>query len=76
LPPASYIKDVELPRAEARHKNGEIEVVPVLLYPMDLEHDCEFLYQLECRALSHRQRHQAGYRKKARLEALKREIRG
>jgi len=36
----------ELERAKARHKNGEIEVVPVLLYPMDLEHDCEFLYQL------------------------------
>jgi hypothetical protein len=43
---SDYIKDVELPRAEARHKNGEIEVVPVLLYPMDLEHECEFLYQL------------------------------
>jgi hypothetical protein len=43
---SDYIKDVELPRAQARHKNGEIEVVPVLLYPMDLEHECEFLYQL------------------------------
>ena len=43
---SDYIKDVELPRAEARHKNGEIEVVPVLLYPMDLKHDCEFLHQL------------------------------
>ena len=33
-------------RAKARHKRGEIEVVPVVLYPMDLKHDCEFLYQL------------------------------
>ena len=43
---SEYIQKVELLRAEARHKNGEIEVVPVLLYPMDLKHDCEFLYQL------------------------------
>jgi len=41
------IQNVELPRARARHKKGEIEVVPVLLYPMDdLEHDCKFLYRL------------------------------
>jgi hypothetical protein len=43
---SGYIQSVELPRAKARHKNGEIEVVQVVLYPMDLEHDCEFLYQL------------------------------
>jgi hypothetical protein len=43
---SGYIQNVELPRAKARHKNGEIEVVPVVLYPMDLKHDCEFLYQL------------------------------
>jgi hypothetical protein len=42
---SGFIHDVELPRAEARHKNGEIEVVPVVLYPMDLKSDCEFLYQ-------------------------------
>jgi hypothetical protein len=36
----------KLPRAKARHRNGEIEVVPVVLYLMDLKHDCEFLYQL------------------------------
>ena len=42
---SDYIHDVELPRAEARHKNGEIEVVPVVVYPMDLKSDCEFLYQ-------------------------------
>ena len=40
-----YIKTVELPRAIARHKNGEIEVVPVILYPMDLKRDCKFLYE-------------------------------
>jgi hypothetical protein len=43
---SGYIQNVELERAKARHRNGEIEVVPVLLYPMDLQHDCEFLYQL------------------------------
>jgi len=42
---SGFIHDVELPRAEARHKNGEIEVVPVVVYPMDLKSDCEFLYQ-------------------------------
>jgi hypothetical protein len=36
---SGYIQNVELPRAKARHRNGEIEVVPVVLYPMDLEHD-------------------------------------
>ena len=44
---SGYIQNVELPRAKARHENGEIEVVPVVLYPMDLKHDCEFLYQLK-----------------------------
>ena len=43
---SGYIQNVELPRAKARHKNHEIEVVPVVLYPMDLEHDCDFLYAL------------------------------
>jgi internalin A len=43
---SDYIKTVELPRAMARHKNGEIEVVPVILYRMDLERDCKFLYEL------------------------------
>src|SRR6516165_11564761 len=44
---SDYIRDVELPRAKVRHQNREIEVVPVLLYKMDdLEHDCEFLHQL------------------------------
>jgi hypothetical protein len=44
---SDYIQDVELPIAKARHENGEIEVVPVVLYPMDLKHDCEFLHQLD-----------------------------
>jgi len=43
---SGYIQKVELRRARARHKKGEIEVVPVVLYPMDLKHDCEFLYKL------------------------------
>ena len=43
---SGYIQNVELPRAEARHKKREIEVVPVVLYPMDLESDCEFLSTL------------------------------
>jgi hypothetical protein len=42
---SDYIQRVELPRAKARHKNGEIEVVPVILYPMNLKHDCKFLHQ-------------------------------
>ena len=42
---SDYIKTVEVPRAMARHKNGEIEVVPVILYRMDLERDCKFLYE-------------------------------
>ena len=43
---SDYIQNVELPRAKARHKNGEIEVVPVVLYQIDLKHDCKFLHQL------------------------------
>ena len=43
---SDYLRDVELPRAKARHENGEIEVVPVVLYQVNLKHDCEFLHQL------------------------------
>ena len=43
---SDYIKTVELPRALARHKDGEIEIVPVILYPMDLKRDCKSLYEL------------------------------
>ena len=34
---SDYIQNVELPKAKARHENGEIEVVPVVLYPIDLK---------------------------------------
>jgi len=43
---SAYIQNVELPRAKVHHKNGEIVVVPMVLYKMDLKRDCEFLYQL------------------------------
>ena len=43
---SDYIQNVELPKAKTRHDNGEIEVVPVVLYPVDLKHDCEFLSAL------------------------------
>jgi|SRR5215469_97842 len=43
---SGYIKEVELPRAKERHKTGDIEVVPVVLYELDLEADCEFLHRL------------------------------
>jgi hypothetical protein len=43
---SDYIQNVELKTAKERLEKGEIEVVPVVLYPMDLEHNCEFLYQL------------------------------
>ena len=41
---SGYIQKVELRRARARHKNGEIEVVPVVLYPVDLKQECKFLF--------------------------------
>jgi hypothetical protein len=42
---SQYIREVELKLAEERYARGEIDVVPVLLYPTDLEHDCTFLHQ-------------------------------
>lgn len=39
---SDYITSVELSIAMARHKNGEIEVVPVILYPMDLKATASF----------------------------------
>ena len=44
LRPAPRLRDTGV--SKARHKNGEIEVVPVVIYPVDLQHDCKFLYQL------------------------------
>lgn len=41
---SGYIKDVELCRALARHRNGEIEILPLLLYDVNLRRDCEELY--------------------------------
>jgi hypothetical protein len=43
---SAYIQNVEMPRVQERHVNSEIEVVPVILYPMDLKRDCDFLYRL------------------------------
>jgi len=37
---SGYIQDVELKRAFAREKKSEIEIVPIVLYPMDLDSDC------------------------------------
>ncbi len=37
---SEYIKNVELKRALAREKKNEIEIVPIVLYPMNLEEDC------------------------------------
>lgn len=38
-----YIQEVELPEALKRQKKGEIEIVPLLLYPIDWEADCPAL---------------------------------
>jgi len=42
---SDYIMDVELKRAKQRRAKDEIEVVPVLLEPMNLEHDIPFLHE-------------------------------
>lgn len=34
---SDYIMDVELPRALLRCRKGEVEIVPIILFPMDLE---------------------------------------
>ena len=36
---SGYIKDVELKRALAREKKNEIEIVPIVLFPMNLRAD-------------------------------------
>lgn len=43
---SKYITDIELPKAKERYAKGEIQVVPIVLYPMDLKDDCKFLYDL------------------------------
>ena len=40
---SDYIQSVELPEAVRRQEAGEIEIVPLLLYPMDLDNDCPVL---------------------------------
>ena len=41
---SGYIMDVELETALEREEKGEIEIVPILLYPMDLERECAALH--------------------------------
>ena len=42
---SDYIQNVELPAAQERYSRGEIDVIPVLLWQMDLKEDCQFLHQ-------------------------------
>ena len=35
-----YIQEVELPEAIRRHGRGEVDIIPLILYPIDLESDC------------------------------------
>ena len=39
-----YIRDVELSKAIERHESGQIEIVPVVLYQMDLRRYHPFLF--------------------------------
>ncbi len=39
-----YVQNVELPCAEKRHRRGEILVVPILLYDVNLQKKCPFLH--------------------------------
>jgi hypothetical protein len=39
-----YIQNVELPCARERHALGEILVVPILIYPVNLQEKCAFLH--------------------------------
>ncbi len=41
---SGYIQNVELPRARERHAVGEILVVPILLYYVNLREKCAFLH--------------------------------
>ncbi len=38
-----YIQEVELPQALRRQKKGEIEILPLPLYPIDWDADCPLL---------------------------------
>ena len=37
---SGYIREVELMRALAREKDSQIEIVPIVLFPINLEQDC------------------------------------
>lgn len=37
---SDYIRDVELKRALVREKKNEVEIVPIVLYPINLKKDC------------------------------------
>lgn len=37
---SDYIMDVELPEALRQEKRKEVEIVPILLYPVNLDNDC------------------------------------
>ena len=41
---SDYITQVELPAALARAKKGEMVIVPIVLYPMNLQEDCPALH--------------------------------
>ena len=41
---SDYIRDVELPLALVREKKGEVEIVPIVLFPMDIQKESPELY--------------------------------
>ena len=41
---SEYIMDIELKHALAREKKGEVEIVPILLYDVNLKDDCPELH--------------------------------
>lgn len=41
---SDYIMDIELNHALTREKEGEVEIVPILLYDVNLQNDCPELY--------------------------------
>ena len=44
---SDYVREVEIPRAEDRHKNGEIEIVPIVIYEeIDLKAECPVLHEV------------------------------
>ena len=40
---SDYIQSVELPEAVRRQKKDEIEIVPLVIYPIDWDNDCPML---------------------------------